>query len=686
MSLNSDTDKIFLLSAVNFLRMKKIQALLLLIFVFQSTANAQTKRSILPSDIYHMQDVSDPQISPDGNWVAYVLSSVDSVKDKRNKDIWMISWDGKQNVQLTNSPEDEASPRWSPDGKYLSFLSSRSDGNKKDDDDNNAQLWLLNRLGGEGKKITSVKGEIEDYAWSPDGSKILLSMKDQNFSDTAKSKVRKPYVMDRYHFKQDYIGYLDSGAIHLYVFNLSTQKLDTLTKGIYDETEPAWSPDGKQIAFTSNRTENPDKNENTDIYVMDVIPDASIKKLTTWTGADHEPQWSPDGNYIAYLQSSSNEYFTMYGEDQLSIVSKDGGDPKLLSKTIDRPISNPRWSKDGKSIIALMQDDRQNNVVAFDVATGNMTKVATGEKVFASLELNKLNGNWIARMSEPHLPFELVALENGNTRRLTFVQDSFLAPLQLATVEGFKSKSKDGTIVSGLLYKPANAEPGKKLPLVLYIHGGPVGQDDFGFSLGSQIFADAGYAVVQINYRGSSGRGVDFTKAIYADWGNKEVMDILGAVDYLIAQGIADPNRIGIVGWSYGGILTDYCIASDPRFKAACSGAGSALQTSMYGVDEYINQYNNELGPPWKNTEKWIKLSYPFFHADRIKTPTLFMAAEKDFNVPSVGAEQMYQALKTNGIKTELVIYPGQHHGLSIPGYQADRFTRYLQWFSKYLK
>jgi len=333
-----------------------------------------------------------------------------------------------------------------------------------------------------------------------------------------------------------------------------------------------------------------------------------------------------------------------------------------------------------------MQDDRQSNVVAFDVATGNMTKVATGEKVFASLELNKSNGSWIARMSEPHLPFELVALENGNTRRLTFVQDSFLAPLQLATVEGFKSKSKDGTIVSGLLYKPANAEPGKKLPLVLYIHGGPVGQDDFGFSLGSQIFADAGYAVAQINYRGSSGRGVDFTKAIYADWGNKEVMDILGAVDYLIAQGIADPNRIGIVGWSYGGILTDYCIASDPRFKAACSGAGSALQTSMYGVDEYINQYNNELGPPWKNTEKWIKLSYPFFHADRIKTPTLFMAAEKDFNVPSVGAEQMYQALKTNGIKTELVIYPGQHHGLSIPSYQADRFTRYLQWFSKYLK
>lgn len=667
-----------------------------LIFIFFSNVDAQTKRPIVPADVYRLQDVSNPQVSPDGNWVAYELSTVDSAKDKRNKDIWMISWDGKQNVQLTNRPEDEATPRWSPDGKYISFLSSRKDDNKKDDDeDNDAQLWLLNRLGGEGKKISNVKGEIEDYEWSPDGSNIVLAMKDEDFSDTASSKVRKPYVMDRYHFKQDYIGYLDSGAIHLYVLDVATQKLDTLTKGIYNETEPTWSPDGKQIAFTSNRSEDPDKNENTDIYVMparpdqsggDATPNAPMKKITSWTGSDHEPQWSPDGKYITYLQSSSNENFTMYGEDWVAVVSKDSGTPKLLSKSVDRPFSNARWSKDGKSIFALMEDDRQSNVVSLDVATGKITKVATGNRVFYAIEVNNANGNWVTLMSDPHLPLELFALENGTTRRLTYIQDSFLAPLQLPTAEGFKSKSKDGTIVSGILYKPADAQPGKKLPLVMYIHGGPVGQDDYGFDIIPQSLACAGFAVAQVNYRGSSGRGIEFTRAIYADWGNKEVMDILGAVDYLIAQGVADPDRIGIGGWSYGGILTDYSIATDTRFKAACSGAGSALQTSMYGVDEYINQYENELGPPWKNQEKWIKLSYPFFHADRIKTPTLFMAAEKDFNVPSVGAEQMYQALRSNGIPTQLVIYPGQHHGLEVPSYQVDRYTRYIQWFGKYLQ
>jgi dipeptidyl aminopeptidase/acylaminoacyl peptidase len=220
----------------------------------------------------------------------------------------------------------------------------------------------------------------------------------------------------------------------------------------------------------------------------------------------------------------------------------------------------------------------------------------------------------------------------------------------------------------------------------MYIHGGPVSQDDYEFDMQRNILAAGGYAVAAVNYRGSSGRGKDYIRAIYGDWGNKEVKDILGAVDYLIAKGIADSSRMGIAGWSYGGILTDYTIATTTRFKAASSGAGSALQLSMYGVDEYVTQYETELGPPWKNPDLWIKLSYPFFHVDKIKTPTLFMASQKDFNVPSVGAEQMYQALRSIGIPTELVIYPGQYHEITIPSYMKDRFTRYLDWFGKYLK
>jgi dipeptidyl aminopeptidase/acylaminoacyl peptidase len=200
-----------------------------------------------------------------------------------------------------------------------------------------------------------------------------------------------------------------------------------------------------------------------------------------------------------------------------------------------------------------------------------------------------------------------------------------------------------------------------------------------------QILAAQGYAVATVNYRGSNGRGLAYSKAISGDWGNKEVMDILGATDHLIKTGIADPNKLGIGGWSYGGILTDYVTATDPRFRAAASGAGSAMQLSMYGTDQYTIQYETELGVPWKNMDKWMKVSYPFMNVEKIKAPTLYMVGEEDFNVPAAGSEQMYQALKTLGVPTQFVVYPGQNHGLVVPSYQKDRMTRYLDWFNKYM-
>ena len=256
-----------------------------------------------------------------------------------------------------------------------------------------------------------------------------------------------------------------------------------------------------------------------------------------------------------------------------------------------------------------------------------------------------------------------------------------------ASVEKLTSTSKDGT--AGFQPFVYTGRPQKKgLPLILFIHGGPVGQDAFNFDLTRQMLAAKGYAVLAVNYRGSNGRGLEYTKAIYADWGNKEVVDLLGAIDNVVAKGIADSSRLGIGGWSYGGILTNYTIATTTRFKVASSGAGSALQLSLYGVDQYILQLDNELGQPWKknNYEKYLKLSYPFLHADRIKTPTQFMTGEKDFNVPAIGSEQMYQALRSQDIPTELLVYPGQYHGFTQPSFIKDRFERYYQWFGKYLK
>jgi dipeptidyl aminopeptidase/acylaminoacyl peptidase len=661
--------------------MKPLVSLLICISLFE-LVQAQEKRLIAASDLYRLQTISDPRLSPDGKWVVYSLSSVDSAKDKQTSDIWMASLDGKDQVQLTNAEGEGSMARFSPDGKYISFLSKCSA--CEEEEKKQKQLYLLDRRGGNAKKLTKVKMAITSYTWKPDGSGILLVMKDPDYTVTAKTKIRTPYVVDRYKFKQDNEGYLGNRKTHLYFFDLKTKKLDTLTKGVYNETNPAWSPNGEMIAFVSNRTDDPDKNANTDIFLLEAKQGATEKKLTSWPGSDNEPQWSPDGKFIAYLQSSSNEAFTMYGQPLLAVVSKDGGEPKILSKQADRPVRNQRWNADGKSIAALMEDDRQCNVVSFDASSGEMTKLTQGNKSFSLLETQ--NGNWVAAMSDPQTPPELYCLEKNSIRKLTNVQDSFLAPLQLARVEGFQSKSKDGTLVSGLLYLPPNTVDAKKLPLILFIHGGPVGQDEYEFDLTRQVYAAAGFAVAAVNYRGSSGRGIDFTRSIYGDWGNKEVMDIIGAANHLIKQGIADENRMGIAGWSYGGISTNYTIATDQRFKAAVSGAGSSLQLTMYGSDQYISQYETELGAPWKNTNKWIKLSYPFFHADRIKTPTLFMASQNDFNVPVAGAEQMYQALRSLGIPTELVIYPKQNHGITVPSYRIDRYQRHIAWFDKYLK
>ncbi len=657
---------------------------LLLLFLFSVsgiTTLAQMpvkKRPITSKDMYRLQTVSDPQVSPDGKWVTYGLSSVDTTKDKRNADLWMVSWDGKETVQLTSSPDGESRARFSPDGKYISFVSARQGATK-------GQIWLMDRRGGEAKKLTDLKTDLEEYEWSPDGKKIALVLRDPDYADSAKTKVRKPYVLDRYQFKADIKGYLEKSPVHLYVYDLAAKRIDTLTTGLYDETSPVWSPDGSQLAFVSNRTEDPDKNQNTDLYVIDAKKGAAMKQLTTWTGTDNNPVWSPDGKRIAYLRSTASGNFLMYDQPVLALINRDGGEPTLLSKTLDRPVRNPVWAKDGQSVGVLVQDDRQAYVGQYAVSDGKFTKLTGGNRVFSNLE-SAPAGNWVAMVSEPQIPGELYAIESGTPRRLTHVHDAFLAPLELATVEGFTSRSKDGAQVSNVLYRPANAPAGKKLPTILYIHGGPVSQDEFLFDLTRQLLAAGGYAVVAVNYRGSNGRGLDFTKAIYADWGNKEVLDILGATDYLVEKGIADPERLGIGGWSYGGILTNYTIATDTRFKAAASGAGSSLQLSMYGIDQYANQYENELGAPWKNTDKWLKLSYPFLKADRIKTPTLFMAGEKDFNVPSAGSEQMFQALRSLGIPTQLIIYPGQFHGITVPSYQKDRVDRYLQWFDKYLK
>ena len=671
------------------MRTFKIAVVYLLI---ASLGEAQsTKRPIGLDDLAKMRTVGDPQVSPDGKWVAYTVGTVDAEKDKRDTDVWMVSWDGLEQIRLTStSDSSESTPRWSPDNKYLAFLTARGDETQKKQ---GAQLWLLNRAGGEAQELTNVKGGVSDFAWSPDAKRLVLVVKDPDPNDEPEKKdgwTRKtapPIVIDRYHFKQDREGYLQPLHSHLSLFDVDTGKAEALTGGRFDEQAPAWSPDGRFVSFVSNRTPDPDRNDDTNVYVIEAKPGAQPRQLTTYAGSDGgRPSWSPDGKWIAYLQGDETKY-SAYSMNKLAIVpAVEGGQPRVLTASLDRPVfGNIVWSSDSRNLLFLVTDDRITYVGKVAATGGTVEKLISGLRVISNLS-RRDDASLALLSTTPTEADEAYAFDNGALRRLTHQNDALFAGLQLGTTEAFTSQSTDGTEVHGIVVKPASFAAGQKHPMILFIHGGPNGQDAHSFSFDRQFLAANGYVVLSVNYRGSSGRGSDYQKAIFADWGHKEVMDLLGAVDHMIASGIADPNKLGIGGWSYGGILTDYTIATDSRFKAAISGAGSALQTSMYGLDQYTRQYDNEIGPPWKAQDSWIKISYPFFHADRIKTPTLFLGGEKDFNVPVAGGEQMYQALRSLGMDTQLVIYPGQFHNITTPSYQRDRLERYVAWFNKYLK
>jgi dipeptidyl aminopeptidase/acylaminoacyl peptidase len=652
--------------------MKK-QILFPLIFGFMSTlAIAQ-----VPGDVYRMEAVSRPKISPEGSWILYSQSKIDVAKDRSVSKLYMMSSDGKETITLTEQTKGVGNYQWSPDGKYISYLT------KGKDEENGSQVFLMDRRGGEGVQLTNIKGEINDYVWFNSGKKMIVVVKDFNYADTAKSKIRTPYEMTRYKFKQDNEGYLDNRKTHIYLFDLATKKLDTLTSGNYNEGDVAISPDDSMITYVSNVSENPDKNSNTDLFLLKPTKGATPLQLTTYKGANTSPVFSPDNSKIAFLQSSSERNFDMYDITQLGIYDLKSKTISMLSKNYDRAFSSIAWSVDGQSILSLIEDDRKQNLVQFNIQTQQPTLLTNEMGVYSSMDMND-KGDMVLLFANLETPNEIYSYQNKTTKRLTHLQDAFVSSLKKGYHKGFQSTSSDGTIVSSILHLPDSGA--KNLPLIMFIHGGPVAQDDYAFDMTSRIYAQAGYAVANVNYRGSSGRGVAFTSAIYADWGNKEVKDIVGAANYLIKEGIVDPNRLGIAGWSYGGILTNYTIATDKRFKAGVSGAGSSLMMSVYGSDQYISQYEDELGKPWENPKKYEALSYPFYKVKEIKAPVLFMASQADFNVPVIGAEQMYQAFKSEGIPTELIIYPNQNHGIRVPSYIVHRHNAHINWFNKYLK
>jgi dipeptidyl aminopeptidase/acylaminoacyl peptidase len=674
--------------------------LILLSSAFLFAQNAQ--RSIKIEDMHAFHDVRDPQISPDGKWVAYTVTTVDTAGDKSDTDVWMASWDGQQQLRMTSSPDAENAPRWSPDGRYLSFTSSRTGGKSR-----GSQVWVLDRQGGEAQQLTDVKGRLSSYDWSPDGKRLLLVMADRDPNEpdpeaagagggaggrggaNGPSAVPKPIVIDRYKFKQDVVGYLTQKPARIYLYDIGAKKAEAVTAEGLEVGSPVFSPDGKWIAFMGKEGKDAERYNTWNVYAVEARAGAAPRQITKYDGVHSSagrgrPDWSKDGARIVYTQSTGAKQ-SAYNMSRLTVVPVAGGEPKVLAESLDRSVAAPRFTEDGKSIVFLVSDDRWEYPAVVPAGGGQVERLTKGPGMISNVEQGK-DGRWVMMAASDAKSGEIYAFENGQLRVLTHHNDALLGQLKLGTTEEFSCKAKDGNEVHGLITKPVDYQQGKKYPTLLRIHGGPNGQDAHAFNFERQFFAANGFAVVNVNYRGSSGRGEQYQVAISADWGNKEVLDLQAAMDYVVASGLADPDKLGVGGWSYGGILTDAIIAKDHRFKAAISGAGTAFPLGLYGVDQYIMQYDEEIGPPWKvGLGPWEKISYGFLHADQIHTPTLFMGGEKDFNVPLVGGEQMYQALASLGVPTELVVYPNSFHGITRPSYQKDRMERYLAWYKKYL-
>lgn len=661
-----------------------------------------TRRPITIRDLCELKLVGTPQISPDGTQIAYVVSTIhDSDEENEYRSaIYLVPVDGSAEPRrLTNGPKRDTAPAWSPDGTRLAFVSDRA---------GKSQVHILDLRGGEARKLTDAPNGAGDPQWSPDGATILYTARVREAEpeeQKAPKGYKPPLVINAVKHKFDGEGYFDDKKRHLFVIPAEGGEARQITAGDWNVAGPAWSPDGRRVAYVANQDDNRDTSEVNDIYVVTVADGAaSARKVTSGRGPVALPAWSPDGEQIAYV---GHERGYMPGANmRLLAIAVDGrGAARDLTAGFDRSVNNmamgdtrlgmdqqrPTWSPDGRSLLFIATDGGNTGIyrAALD---GGVTRVFGGERACVGFTVARDGGTIAFAATDPTRPNEIFVADTrgAGERQVTRHNDAFLAGLTIRPAERILYGSKGGATIEGWVIKPEGFDPAKKCPLMLKIHGGPHGTYGNAFSHEFQLLVAQGYVLLYVNPRGSQGYGEEFAHCIRADWGNLDYADIMAGVDYVIAQGYVDPARMAAGGASYGGYMTCWILGHTDRFKAIVTERVVSNFNSFWGTSDIGQTFGAwELGgkTPREDPETYTRCS-PITYMDNATSATLIIHGEMDLRCPMEQSEQVFIILKRKGVPVEFVRYPDESHNHAVggqPKHRTDRLERIVAWLQRYV-
>lgn len=672
--------------------MHKILSFFFIAFLLNSVVYGQNKSNLELTDIFNMEFVSDPQISPDGTKIIYVRNFKDIMTDKNLSNLWIVNFDGTQNRPLTTGNQNDVAPRWSHDGTRIVFRSNMQDNKNK-----LFMMWMDTK---EYVALTNSKSSPGGVSWSHDDTHLAFTM----FAPKkAKSIVKlppkpegakwnkPPVYIDELNYRGDGQGYYKGGNRQLFILSTDGGTPRQLTFSEHNHGTPIWSKDNRSLYFSANLHENHEfEPRNSEVYELK-LADNSIKALTNRLGPDNGPVLSPDGKYLAY--TGLDDKYQGYQISKLYIMNADGTNSRLLSGDFDRTIQNIRWSGDGKGLY-FQYNDKGDSKIGFISTSGKMTKLvdklgglSLGRPYNAASFTVSNNSKFAYTLGGTEHPADLGTFYKNSSSRITALNDDIFSYRNLAKVEELWWESSfDQRKIQGWLVKPPNYDPSKKYPLILEIHGGPFASYGSVFSAEIQLYAAQGYLVLYTNPRGSSGYGEEFGNLIHHDYPNHDYDDLMSGVDAVIKKGIVDEKNLFVTGGSGGGVLSAWIVGKTDRFAAAVVAKPVINWYSFVLYADGPGFFYKYWFPnkPWEDPSSYLKRS-PLSYVGNISTPTMLLTGEQDYRTPIAESEQFYTALKLEKVETAMVRIPGASHGIANrPSNLVAKIASVLAWFEKY--